>query len=82
MQGDDPEPEKSGADPTPKREEPSSDATIQMLFRVTRIFLVPFLLSWMLAYVGGEREIDWLYYTGLCGVGVSVTGLLLWLLHH
>jgi hypothetical protein len=55
---------------------------MQSLFRVTRAFLVPFLLSWFLSYVGGEREIEWLYYAGLGGVGLSVIGLLLWLLHQ
>ena len=58
------------------------DITVETLFRVTRAFLVPFLFSWMLAYVGGERGIEWIYYLGLGGVGVSVVGLLLWLLHH
>ena len=61
---------------------PSADATVRMLFRVTRTFLVPFLLSWALAYIGGERGMEWLYYAGLGGVGVSVIGLLLWLLHQ
>lgn len=60
----------------------SPDAIMRTLFRVTRTFLVPFLLSWAVAYVGGQRGIDWLYYVGLGGVGVSVIGLLLWLLHH
>jgi hypothetical protein len=55
---------------------------MQTLFRVLRVFLVPFLLSWMLTYIGGVRENEWIYYTGLCGVGVSVIGLLIWLLHH
>lgn len=60
----------------------SPDAIIRTLFRVTRTFMVPFLLSWAVAYVGGQRGVDWLYYVGLGGVGVSVIGLLLWLLHH
>jgi hypothetical protein len=60
----------------------SADAIVRTLFRVTRTFLVPFLLSWAIAYVGGQRGVEWLYYAGLGGVGLSVIGLLLWLLHH
>jgi hypothetical protein len=60
----------------------SPDAIMRTLFRVTRTFMVPFLLSWAMAYVGGQRGVEWLYYVGLGGVGVSVIGLLLWLLHH
>jgi hypothetical protein len=60
----------------------SPDAIMRTLFRVTRTFMVPFLLSWAVAWIGGQRGLDWLYYAGLGGVGVSVIGLLLWLLHH
>jgi hypothetical protein len=62
--------------------EPPPDATMEMLFRVVRVFLPPFLFSWMLAYAGSQFSIDWIFYTGMCGVGVAVIGLLLWLLHH
>lgn len=70
-------PDPSGA-PPPENENPF---TVERMFRVTRTFLVPFLLSWALCYVGGEWENDIMYYSGLVGVGLSVTGLMLWLLH-
>jgi hypothetical protein len=63
---------------------PAGDAsfTVAGLFRVARAFLVPFLLSWTVAYVAGEWEIEWLYYAGLGGVGLSIIGLMVWLLHQ
>jgi hypothetical protein len=76
------QPEDPKQAPKPAPDDDSPDAIMRTLFRVTRTFLVPFLLSWAVAYVGGQRGVDWLYYTGLGGVGVSVIGLLLWLLHH
>lgn len=68
--------------PTPPPPDNSSQFSVEGLLRVTRAFLVPFLLSWALCYVGGEWRNDWMYYTGLAGVGLSIVGLLLWLLHH
>jgi len=56
--------------------------TVEGLFRVARAFLVPFLLSWTVAYVAGEWRIEWLYYAGLGGVGISIIGLMVWLLHQ
>jgi hypothetical protein len=75
------QPEDPKQAPKPASDD-SPDAIMRTLFRVTRTFMVPFLLSWAVAWIGGQRGLDWLYYTGLGGVGVSVIGLLLWLLHH
>jgi hypothetical protein len=74
----------SDPDPRPgeRPEDTSPDALVRMLGRVVRTFLVPFLSSWFLSYVGGQLGYEWLYYAGLTGVGLSVIGLLLWLLHH
>lgn len=67
--------------PTPPPDD-GSQFTAEGLLRVTRAFLVPFLLSWALSYAGGEWGNEWLYYAGLAGVGLSIIGLLLWLLHQ
>ncbi len=76
-------------DEPPKQPEPShrpradeSSEIIETLFRVTKIFMVPFLLSWMLAYGGGQLNLEWVYYAGLGGVALSIVGLLMWLLHQ
>jgi hypothetical protein len=70
-------------DPTSQRKPEETPADIvNTLFRVARTFMVPFIGSWMIAYIGGQFEMEWLYYAGLGGVGVSIIGLLLWLLHH
>jgi hypothetical protein len=57
------------------------DSPLHGLFRAFRIFLVPFILSWALAYLGSERQLEWVYYTGLGGVTVSLLVLLVWLIH-
>ena len=67
--------------PSSPPDEPQS-FTVEGLFRVARAFLVPFLLSWTVAYVGGEWGVEWLYYAGLGGVGISIIGLMVWLLHQ
>lgn len=66
--------------PAPKREE-TPDELVRRLGGVARTFLIPFLGSWMLAYAGGNLGMEWLYYGGLVGVGVSIIGLLVWLLN-
>ena len=48
--------------------------------RAVKIILVPFLLSWVLAYAGANRNLEWLYFTGLGGVGVSMLYLMVWLI--
>jgi fatty acid desaturase len=71
--------------PTPpngdKREDTPAEL-VDRLFRVAKTFLIPFLGSWLFAYAGGTLGFEWVYYAGLAGVGVSIIGLLLWLLHH
>ena len=64
--------------PPPPPPEPSALAG---LFRAFKIFLVPFLLSWVLAYAGANRNLEWMYFTGLGGVGVAMLGLMIWLIH-
>ncbi|MFI5306095.1 MAG: hypothetical protein ACHQ53_02005 [Polyangiales bacterium] len=61
--------------------EPEEDV-MATLFRVVRRFLPPFLFSWLLAYAGSQGAGDVVFYAGLGGVGLSILGLLLWLLHH
>ena len=77
-----PEPEPE-PEPAPPRSTPSlleEDSPLRGMFRVFRIFLVPFILSWALAWTGSESELEWMYYTGLGGVGVSMLYLMLWLI--
>jgi len=67
---------------TEEPEEPPEEDVMATLFGVVRRFLPPFLLSWALAYAGSRGAGDAVFYVGLGGVGVSILGLLLWLLHH
>jgi hypothetical protein len=73
----DPQPPPSQPPSSPPPHEPSPLAG---LLRAFKIFLVPFLLSWALAYIGANRELEWLYFAGLGGVGVALLGLLVWLI--
>jgi hypothetical protein len=68
-----------GGDPPGQAPEPD-DAPLRNLFRVFRRFLVPFLFSWALAYVGSARGIEWLHYTGLGGVTLCLIVLMIWLI--
>jgi len=47
--------------------------------RAAKAFLWPFMISMAMAFIGGRRDIDWLYYAGLGGVGLSMIGLFMWL---
>ena len=69
---------EASSSPPPGPPEPSPLAG---LMRAFKIFLVPFLLSWALAYIGSNRDLEWLYFTGLGGVGVSMLGLMVWLIN-
>jgi len=64
----------------PREPEPEEDH-VATLLQVGKRFMVPFLLSWAFALVGSKLDLEWLYYIGLAGVGLSTTGLLLWLIH-
>jgi hypothetical protein len=75
----DPPPASESGSPPPEN---GNQFSVEALFRVTRTFLVPFLISWALAYLGGEWGNEWMYFAGLAGVGLSIIGLLLWLLHQ
>jgi hypothetical protein len=57
------------------------DDPLRTALRVDKLFMIPFLLSWALALIGSNRDIEWLYYLGLGGVGVTTTGLMIWLIH-
>jgi hypothetical protein len=74
----DPSKPDNGGDPSAQK--PAEDAPLFTLFRAFRRFLVPFLLSWALAYVGSARGVEWLYYAGLGGVTLSLVVLLVWLI--
>jgi hypothetical protein len=74
--------EPDGPDePTTKQDVPApEEAPFAGLLRAFKRFLIPFLLSWVLAYVGSNLQLEWLYFTGLTGVGVSMLGLMVWLI--
>ena len=48
--------------------------------RAFKRFLFPFLASWMIAYVGGNLQLEWMYFAGLTGVGLSMIVFLVWLI--
>jgi hypothetical protein len=50
------------------------------LARAFKRFLIPFLASWVLAYVGSNLQLEWVYFTGLGGVTVSMLVFLVWLI--
>ena len=58
-----------------------ADAPFAGLIRAFKRFLVPFLFSWALAYIGSNRDLEWIYFAGLGGVFASMLGLLVWLIH-
>jgi hypothetical protein len=59
---------------------PPEPPPLEGLLRAFKFFLFPFLFSWVLAYVGSNRNLEWVYFTGLAGVGVSMLGLMVWLI--
>ena len=66
--------------PNSARKPPKKDDTVAMLLRVAQRFMVPFVLSFLLAFIGSQLNLMWLYFGGLIGVGVSMLGLLVWLI--
>lgn len=60
----------------PRAPEPSP---LEPALRAAKAFLWPFMISMAMAFIGGRRELDWLYYLGLGGVALSMIGLFLWL---
>jgi hypothetical protein len=76
------DPQKPGTndDGDPTDAKPVEESPLIGLFRVLKRFLVPFMFSWALAYVGSAREIEWLYYAGLGGVTLSLVVLMIWLI--
>jgi hypothetical protein len=79
MSSDPQEPGTDG-DRQPLEPKPTEESPLIGLFRVLKRFLVPFVFSWALAYVGSAREIEWLYYAGLGGVTLSLVVLMIWLI--
>jgi hypothetical protein len=71
--------EPSSAPPPPSAP-PPEPSPLEGMLRAFKIFLVPFLFSWALAYIGSNRNLEWVYFTGLGGVGVSMLGLMVWLI--
>jgi hypothetical protein len=53
---------------------------LEPALRAGKAFLLPFLFSWAVAYVGSARDLDWLHFTGLGGVGLTMLILLVWLI--
>jgi CHASE1-domain containing sensor protein len=68
-------PEVGDQAPAPK------DDTVGTLLRVAGRFMVPFLFSFALAFVGSQANNEVVYFAGLIGVGVSMLVLLVWLIH-
>jgi hypothetical protein len=69
------ETEPETAPPLPAEEHP-----LQGLARAFKRFLIPFLASWVLAYVGSNLQLPWVYFAGLGGVTVSMLVFLVWLI--
>jgi hypothetical protein len=80
MSSDPQGPDSPGAGGEPTDPKPPEDSPLLGLFRAFRRFLVPFLFSWALAYVGSARGVEWLYFAGLGGVTVSLVVLMIWLI--
>ena len=77
--------EKPEEKPKPEGEKPekpdnSAEAALRGAARAFRLFLFPFLFSWALAYVGSVSGLEWLYFTGLGGVTLSMLVLMIWLI--
>jgi hypothetical protein len=68
------EPESESQPPPPPEPSPLEPA-----LRAGKLFLWPFMFSMAMAFIGGRRDIDWLYYAGLAGVGLSMVSLFVWL---
>jgi len=68
-------------DEPPARRDPRDEDPFGSAARAARAFLFPFLFSFALAYIGSVRAIDWMHFVGLGGVGLSMIGLMIWLIH-
>jgi hypothetical protein len=85
MADDDNRPEHEPEPAQPPRSAPppsllEPDSPLHGMIRAFKIFLVPFIISWALAWIGSESQLDWMYYTGLGGVGASMLFLMVWLI--
>ncbi|MGD8859076.1 MAG: hypothetical protein PVI30_03635 [Myxococcales bacterium] len=74
--------ESQGSEPPPRQapETIRNHPEFQRLGRALKVFLWPFLFSWIVAYAGSARGMDWLHFVGLGGVGLCMLGLLVWLI--
>jgi len=70
------EPEQP-AEPTPHP--PEQESPLAPALRAGKAFITPFMLSMLMALLGSRRDIDWMYYAGLAGVGISMVCLFVWL---
>lgn len=66
--------------PSPPASDAPEEAPFDGLLRAFKRFLFPFLLSWVFAYVGANTQLEWLYFAGLAGVGLSMLWLMVWLI--
>jgi hypothetical protein len=71
----------NGTPESPPPRDPRDQDPIGSAARALRLFLPAFLLSFVIAYIGSVRAIDWLHFVGLGGVGVAMLGLMIWLIH-
>ena len=78
--GDSPEEKPKPEDEKPGQPDQSAEASLRGLARAFKLFLYPFLGSWALAYIGSNRGLEWLYFTGLGGVTLSMLALMIWLI--
>ena len=76
---DEPQDKPEDAEPKSPVEE-SPEASLRGLANAFKRFLIAFLFSWAVAYVGSARGVEWLYFAGLGGVTVSMLALLIWLI--
>jgi hypothetical protein len=69
--------------PPPESERPTASTdkeSLEPALRAGKAFIFPFLFSWAVAYLGSARDLDWLHFTGLGGVGLTMLVLFVWLL--
>jgi hypothetical protein len=68
------------SDNEPEQPPPAAEPSpLEPALRAGKLFIWPFLFSMAMAFVGSRRDVDWLYYAGLGGVGLSMIALFVWL---
>lgn len=67
-------------EPEPPQQPPQPEPSpLAPAMRAGKAFLGPFMFSMAMALIGGRRDLDWMYYAGLAGVGISMVALFVWL---